>query len=58
MQNQLYRKQTNLHNIRMKLNKFKEEIHNNSYFSGSSKTIPATKTNEWKSIEEKLEEKL
>lgn len=58
MQNQLYRKQTNLHHIREKLNKFKEEIYSNSFFSGSIKTIPKIKIDEWKVIEEQLEEKL
>jgi len=58
MQNQLYRKQTNLHHIREKLNKFKEEIYINSFFSGSIKTIPKIKIDEWKVIEEQLEEKL
>jgi len=47
-----------LHNIRQKLNKFKEEIHSNSWFSGSVKIIPKSKTEDWKIIEEELEEKL
>lgn len=58
MQNQLYRKQTNLHNIREKLAKFKEEIYSNSFFSGSTKAIPVKNKEEWKIIEEQLEEKL
>jgi hypothetical protein len=58
MQFQLHQKQTNLHNIRYKLNKFKEEIYKNSFFSGSNKSIPNQKIEEWKDIEEQLEEKL
>lgn len=58
MQNQLYRKQTNLHNIREKLARFKEEIQSNSFFSGSTKAIPVKNKEEWKIIEEQLEEKL
>jgi len=58
MQNQLYRKQTNLHNIREKLAKFKDEIYSNSFFSGSTKAIPVKNKEEWKIIEEQLEEKL